>query len=60
MVVIGSVFLKGTFVFKNYKIIIANPKKYIVSNIKKKNPELNMFNFNINELFTKNTNSFLK
>jgi glycosyltransferase involved in cell wall biosynthesis len=35
---------------KNYKIIIANPKEYIVSNIKKKNPKFNMYNFNINEI----------
>ena len=45
---------------RNYKIIIANPKKYVVSNIKKKNPKLKMSNFNINEFLLKNTNNLLK
>ena len=45
---------------RSYKIIIANPKKYIVSNIKKKNPKLRMSNFNINELLVKNTKNLLK
>jgi glycosyltransferase involved in cell wall biosynthesis len=35
---------------KNYKIIIANPKKYIITNIKRRSPKLNMFSFDINKI----------
>ena len=46
---------------ENYKIIIANPKKYIVSIIKNKNKRIKMLTFNINDLPMKsetNSNSF--
>jgi hypothetical protein len=35
---------------KNYKIIIANPKKYIITNIKRRNRKLNIFSFDINKI----------
>jgi glycosyltransferase involved in cell wall biosynthesis len=35
---------------KNYKLIIANPKKYIITNIKKRNPKLNMLSFDVNKI----------
>ena len=41
-------------VMKKYKIIIANPKIYIVSKIRKKNQQLKMFNFNISNFSIKN------
>jgi len=46
---------------ENYKIIIANPKRFIVSNIKNKNKKVKMLNFNINDFPMKrdsNSNSF--
>ena len=36
---------------KNYKIIIANPKRSIISNIRKKNKEIKMLEFNINDFY---------
>lgn len=40
---------------KNFKIIIANPKKYIVSNIRKINKKIKMLHFDINNFSANDT-----
>ena len=43
---------------KNFKIIIANPKKYIVSNIRKINKKIKMLHFDINNFSANDTKIF--
>lgn len=44
---------------KNYKIIIANPKEDIISNIRKKNKKVKMLKFNINNFYLRGSKNNL-